>query len=82
MRAGSSGLWIPTTSVDQYAATLAAWFGAGAELYTIFPNLSRFGAATDGKTPILDLKPKGLHQRCAVVLGSKNEVDRVASYHK
>jgi fructose-1,6-bisphosphatase I len=40
------------------------------------------GAATDGRTPILDLKPKGLHQRCAVVLGSKNEVERVASYHK
>jgi fructose-1,6-bisphosphatase I len=40
------------------------------------------GAATDGKTPILDLKPKGLHQRVAVVLGSKNEVERVASYHK
>jgi fructose-1,6-bisphosphatase I len=40
------------------------------------------GAATDGKTPILDLKPKGLHQRVAVVLGSKNEVDKVASYHK
>src|SRR5258706_2624052 len=40
------------------------------------------GAATDGKTPILDLQPKGLHQRVAVVLGSKNEVDKVASYHK
>jgi len=40
------------------------------------------GAATDGRTPILDLPPKGLHQRCAVVLGSKNEVDRVTSYHK
>ncbi len=40
------------------------------------------GAATDGKTPILDLPPKGLHQRVAVVLGSKNEVDKVASYHK
>jgi fructose-1,6-bisphosphatase I len=39
------------------------------------------GAATDGKTPILDLKPKGLHQRVAVVLGSKNEVDKVAAYH-
>jgi uncharacterized protein (DUF1501 family) len=45
---GSSGLWIPTTSVDQYAATLASWFGAGAELYTIFPNLGRFGAANVG----------------------------------
>ena len=39
------------------------------------------GAATDGKTPILDLKPKALHQRVAVVLGSKNEVDLVTKYH-
>jgi fructose-1,6-bisphosphatase I len=40
------------------------------------------GAATDGRTRLLDLKPTGLHQRVAVVLGSKNEVDRVTSYHK
>jgi len=40
------------------------------------------GAATDGRTPILDLQPKRLHQRCAVVLGSKNEVERVTGYHK
>jgi fructose-1,6-bisphosphatase I len=40
------------------------------------------GAATDGKTPILDLQPKGLHQRVAVVLGSKNEVDLVSKYHR
>jgi fructose-1,6-bisphosphatase I len=40
------------------------------------------GAATDGKTRILDLNPKGLHQRIAVVLGSRNEVEKVASYHK
>jgi fructose-1,6-bisphosphatase I len=40
------------------------------------------GAATDGRTPILDLQPRGLHQRCAVVLGSKNEVERVTGYHK
>ena len=40
------------------------------------------GAATDGRTRILDLQPKGLHQRVAVVLGSKNEVERVASYHR
>jgi fructose-1,6-bisphosphatase I len=39
------------------------------------------GAATDGRTPILDLKPSALHQRVGVVLGSKNEVERVASYH-
>jgi fructose-1,6-bisphosphatase I len=40
------------------------------------------GAATDGRTPILDLQPSGLHQRCAVVLGSRNEVQRVTSYHQ
>jgi fructose-1,6-bisphosphatase I len=40
------------------------------------------GAATDGATRILDLQPKGLHQRVAVVLGSKNEVERVAAYFK
>jgi fructose-1,6-bisphosphatase I len=40
------------------------------------------GAATDGRTPILDLQPIGLHQRSAVILGSKNEVERVTSYHK
>ncbi len=40
------------------------------------------GAATDGSTPILDIKPKKLHQRVAVVLGSKNEVDLVTSYHQ
>jgi fructose-1,6-bisphosphatase I len=40
------------------------------------------GAATDGTTRILDLQPKGLHQRCAVILGSKNEVERVTSYHR
>jgi len=40
------------------------------------------GAATDGATRILDLQPKGLHQRCAVILGSKSEVDRVSSYHR
>ncbi|QJR15188.1 DUF1501 domain-containing protein [Usitatibacter palustris] len=46
---GNGGLWIPTTSVDQYAATLASWFGVGTgELATIFPNLSRFGAANLG----------------------------------
>jgi fructose-1,6-bisphosphatase I len=39
------------------------------------------GAATDGATRILDIQPKALHQRCAVILGSKNEVDRVTSYH-
>ncbi|MGH7186795.1 MAG: DUF1501 domain-containing protein, partial [Pseudomonadota bacterium] len=46
---GGGGLWIPTTSVDQYAATLATWFGvAPGELNTVFPNLTRFPAANLG----------------------------------
>jgi uncharacterized protein (DUF1501 family) len=41
--AGSNGRWIPTTALDQYAATLAWWFGvSNANLPTIFPNLSNF----------------------------------------
>jgi uncharacterized protein (DUF1501 family) len=40
---------IPTTSVDQYAATLGAWFGVGAsDLNNIFPNLGRFSRANLG----------------------------------
>jgi fructose-1,6-bisphosphatase I len=39
------------------------------------------GAATDGRQRILDVPPTKLHQRVSVVLGSKNEVERVTSYH-
>jgi len=39
------------------------------------------GAATDGRRRILDVQPERLHQRIGVVLGSKNEVERVSSYH-
>jgi len=40
------------------------------------------GAATDGNQRILDIQPTALHQRIGVVLGSKNEVERVTGYHK
>jgi fructose-1,6-bisphosphatase I len=39
------------------------------------------GAATNGKQRILDLQPSQLHERVSVILGSKNEVDRLTSYH-
>jgi fructose-1,6-bisphosphatase I len=40
------------------------------------------GAATDGRQRILDIQPASLHQRVAVFLGSKNEVERVTGYHR
>ena len=44
----SRGRWIPTVSVEQYAATLARWFGVPEnEINAIFPNLANF--------PITDL---------------------------
>ncbi|MBS0309472.1 MAG: class 1 fructose-bisphosphatase [Proteobacteria bacterium] len=39
------------------------------------------GAATNGKQRIMEIQPTALHQRVAVFLGSKNEVERVTSYH-
>lgn len=40
------------------------------------------GAATDGIRPILDLIPSGLHQRTPFVFGARDEVERVALYHR
>jgi len=39
------------------------------------------GAATNGKQRILDIEPTQLHERVSVMLGSKNEVERVTAYH-
>ena len=39
------------------------------------------GAATNGRQRILDVVPTHLHERVSVILGSKNEVERVTAYH-
>ncbi|OGA55850.1 MAG: fructose-bisphosphatase [Betaproteobacteria bacterium RIFCSPLOWO2_12_FULL_65_14] len=39
------------------------------------------GSATNGRARILDIQPSALHQRVGVILGSKNEVERVTRYH-
>jgi uncharacterized protein (DUF1501 family) len=45
----TGGALIPTTSVDQYAATLGAWFGVSpAALGLIFPNLKNFSKSNLG----------------------------------
>ena len=40
------------------------------------------GAATNGHQRILEIVPTKLHERVAVILGSKDEVERVTSYHR
>ncbi|WP_119353090.1 class 1 fructose-bisphosphatase [Azohydromonas sediminis] len=40
------------------------------------------GMATNGHQRILDLQPTKLHERVSVILGSKNEVQRVTDYHR
>ena len=40
------------------------------------------GACSTGRERVMEINPKELHQRVPVVLGSKNEVERVVSYHK
>ncbi len=39
------------------------------------------GASTNGHQRIMEIQPTQLHQRVSVILGSKNEVERVTSYH-
>jgi uncharacterized protein (DUF1501 family) len=43
------GRWIPTSSVEQYAATLATWHGvSAADLPLVFPNIGRFASTSLG----------------------------------
>lgn len=39
------------------------------------------GLASTGRLPILEVQPNDLHQRIPVIIGSKNEVERIISYH-
>lgn len=51
---GSSarGRWIPTTSVEQYAATLARWFGLPeGQMSEVFPNIGNFPTSNLGFMP-------------------------------
>lgn len=44
--ANNRGVWIPTTSLEQYGSTLARWFGVPDErLGQVFPNLKNFSGA-------------------------------------
>ena len=46
---GARGRWIPTTSVDQYAATLATWYGLkSTDLSMVFPNIGHFNSSNLG----------------------------------
>ncbi|HEX4900866.1 MAG TPA: DUF1501 domain-containing protein [Pyrinomonadaceae bacterium] len=46
---GARGRWIPTTSVEQYAATLATWYGLStSDLAAVFPLIGRFSSPNLG----------------------------------
>jgi len=47
--ANARGRWIPTTAVDQYAGTLATWFGLSpGDLSLVFPNIGHFATPNLG----------------------------------
>ncbi len=46
---GARGRWIPTTSVEQYAATLARWYGLpDANMASVFPKITNFTTSNLG----------------------------------
>lgn len=49
---GARGRWIPTTSVEQYAATLARWYGLPEnQMAEVFPNIGNFASTNLGFMP-------------------------------
>jgi uncharacterized protein (DUF1501 family) len=47
--ANARGRWIPTTAVDEYASTLALWYGlSSSDLALVFPNVGRFATSNLG----------------------------------
>jgi fructose-1,6-bisphosphatase len=40
------------------------------------------GAASTGRRRLLELAPENIHQRVPVILGSRNEVERIETYHR
>ncbi len=58
------GRLIPTTSVDEYFAELALWFGIDrANLEMVLPNLGRFYSISSASAPMGFLEPTVVHQR-------------------
>ena len=50
--AGAKGRWIPTTSVEQYACTLARWYGLDPSQFSqVFPNINNFSTSNLGFLP-------------------------------
>ncbi|MFM8441141.1 MAG: Tat pathway signal protein, partial [Acidobacteriota bacterium] len=46
---GARGRWIPTSSIEQYAATLARWFGVPeTSMTSVFPNIANFSQTNLG----------------------------------
>ena len=40
------------------------------------------GASSTGRDRVLTLQPTSIHQRASIIMGSKNEVERIVSYHQ
>jgi fructose-1,6-bisphosphatase I/sedoheptulose-1,7-bisphosphatase/fructose-1,6-bisphosphatase I len=40
------------------------------------------GGASTGRERVMEIQPAGLHQRAPLILGSRNEVERIESYHR